>query len=73
MQGARPYGGLHKGYRAMNRSNSIRLLIAASSVLIALARVAPADVVATTFDSANLRNGAGVILLADASHQFYRP
>jgi len=56
----------------MDRSKSLRWLIAAGSVLIALARVAPADVVATTFDSANSGRYGSDMLVADLSQTWSR-
>jgi hypothetical protein len=72
MQGARVQGAGEKGYRDMDRSKSLRWLIAAGSVLIALARVAPADVVATTFDSANSGRYGSDMLVADLSQTWSR-
>ena len=54
----------------MNRTASLRFLVAAGSVLIALARVAPADIVATTLNSATPAKSSGFILVADLSQNW---
>ena len=54
----------------MDRIASLRFLVAAGSVLLALARIAPADVVATTFDSTSLNKTGGVILVAGLSQSW---
>jgi hypothetical protein len=72
MQGVRVQVAGETGYRDMDRSKSLRWLFAAGSVLIALARVAPADVVATTFDAASAGRYGGGMPVADLSQSWSR-
>jgi hypothetical protein len=54
----------------MDRTASLRLLVAAGSVLLALARIAPADIVATTLTSATPAKSGGAILVAELTQNW---
>jgi hypothetical protein len=57
----------------MDTTRSLRLLVAAGSILIALVRLVPADVVATTLDPFSLTTAGGSLVSGDEHRSFYHP